>query len=80
MLPAGSINEKVLAAHRWGLVRVILPRQNPEQVDEDLGNELRRAVAVDYVAGIDELLKLALARAPAPKASAQAATPPGRMS
>ena len=80
VLPVAGIKEKVLAAHRWGLTRVILPRQNRKQVDEDLGDELRRAVAVDYVTGIDELLKLALGRAPAPEAAAQTATPPGRMS
>ena len=80
VLPVAGIREKVLAAHRWGLARVILPRQNRKQVDEDVGDDLRRAVAVDYVTGIDELLTLALARALAPKASAQAATPAGRMS
>ena len=80
VLPVAGIKEKVLAAHRWGLTRVILPRQNRKQVDEDLGDELRRAVAVDYVTGIDELLKLALGRARAPEAAAQTATPPGRMS
>ena len=69
VLPVAGIKEKVLAAHRWGLTRVILPRQNRKQVDEDLGDELRRAVAVDYVTGIDELLKLALGRAPAPEAA-----------
>ena len=45
----------MLAAHRCGLARVVLPRQNRKQVDEDLGDELRRAVAVDYVTRIDEV-------------------------
>ena len=80
VLPVGSIREKVLAAHRWGLARVILPRQNRKQVDEDVGDDLRRAVAVDYVTGIDELLTLALRRAPAPEAVAQAAPPAGGVS
>ena len=80
VLPVGSIREKVLAAQRWGLARVILPRQNRKQVDEDVGDDLRRAVAVDYVTGIDELLTLALRRAPAPEAVAQAAAPAGGVS
>ena len=65
VLPVGGIKEKVLAAHRCGVVRVILPRQNQKQVDEELGDDLRRAVAVDYVTRVDELLDLALRRAPA---------------
>ena len=79
VLAVAAIREKVLAAHRWGLARVILPRQNRKQVDEHLGDDLRRVVAVDYVAGIDELLELALGRAPAPEAVAQAATPAVRI-
>ena len=43
-----------------GLNRVLLPRQNRKQVDEDLGDNLRRVVAVDYVTRVDELLELAL--------------------
>lgn len=67
VLPVAAIRDKVLAAHRSGLARVVLPLGNRKQVDEDLGDDLRRAVAVDYVAGIDELLELALRRAPAPE-------------
>ena len=51
---------------RRGLARVILLLDNRKQVDKDLGDDLRRAVAVDYVAGIGEQLTLALGRVPAP--------------
>ena len=54
--PVRGIKENVLAAHRCSLARVILPRENRKQVDEDLGNELRRAVAIDYLDRIEELL------------------------
>ena len=54
--PVRGIKENVLAAHRCSLARVILPRENRKQVDEDLGNELRRAVAIDYWDRIEELL------------------------
>ena len=64
VLPVGGIAEKVLAAHRGGLARVLLPRQNRTQVDEDLGDSLRRAVEVDYVTRVDELLELALRHTP----------------
>ncbi len=49
LLPVGGIAAKLLAAHRAGIERVLLLRHNRRQVDEDLGDDLRRAVAVDYV-------------------------------
>ena len=78
--PGRGIKEKALAAHRRGLARVILPRENKKQVDEDLGDGLRRAVAVDYVERIDELLELALQPAPAVGGAAAAVPPAGRVS
>ena len=77
VLPVGGIAEKVLAAHRCGLRRVILPGPNRRQVDHDLGDGLRRAVGVDYVTRVDELLELALRRAPVAD-SVAAVTPAGR--
>ncbi len=86
VLGVGGIAAKVLAAHRGGLARILLPQPNRKQVDEELGDELRRAVEIDYVTRVDELLKLAL-RAPAgprdlaapPRAPVSAAErPPGR--
>ena len=76
VLPVGGIKEKVLAAHRCGIARVVLPQQNQKQVDEDLGDDLRRAVEVHYVTQVDDLLTLALRPAP----PAAPATPDGRVS
>ena len=78
VLAVGAIKEKVLAAHRYGLARVVLPHQNKKQVDEQLGDDLRRAVAVDYVTRIDEVLDVALQRAPAPDDAATACNSAGR--
>ena len=75
LLPVGGIAAKLLAAHRAGIDRVVLPRRNRPDV-EDLGDGV---VAVDYVAHIDELIELALHRTPAPDTLA-AATPAGRVS
>ena len=58
VLPVGAIKEKVLAAHRCGLTRVILPQENRKQVDEELGDDLRRAVEVHYVTRVDEVLRI----------------------
>ena len=79
VLAVGGIKEKVLAAHRCGLTRVVLPRQNEKQVNEDLGDALRRAVEVHYVARIDDLLELALRRVPA-AGEVAAVTSAGRVS
>ena len=74
VLPVGGIAAKVLAAHRGGLARILLPQPNRKQVDEELGDELRRAVEIDCVTRLDELIELALRRAPA--GPRDAAAPP----
>ena len=76
VLPVGGIREKVLAAHRCGLARVVLPSQNRKHVDEELGDDLRCAVTIDYVTRIDDLLDLSLRRRP----SSSAATLAGQVS
>ena len=48
---------KALAAHRCGLDRVLQPRRNAKECHEELGDDLRRAIAVEYVSQLDELLK-----------------------
>ena len=75
VLPVGGISEKLLAAQRCGLARVILPQGNRHQVDV-LGEDLRRAVAVDYVTQLDELLALVLRDAPADAAPPAAGRTP----
>ena len=59
VLPVAGIRE-VLAAHCYGLASVILPQENERHVEEELGDDLPRAVAIDYVTRVDELLDLAL--------------------
>lgn len=46
-----------------GWAASILPRGNEREVDEEVGEELRRAVEVDYVTRVDELLELAMSSA-----------------
>jgi ATP-dependent Lon protease len=60
VLPVGGIKEKVLAARRVGIREVILPRQNEKNVNEDLSDELKRALTIHYVQTVDEVLLLAL--------------------
>ena len=79
VLPVAGIRERVLAAHRYGLARVILPSQNRKHVDEELGDGLRCADTIEYVTRIHELLDLAL-RPAAAAGEAVAVTPAGRVS
>jgi ATP-dependent Lon protease len=60
VLPVGGIKEKVLAARRHGITKVILPRQNEKNIKEDLTEELRRELTIHYVQHIEEVLALAL--------------------
>ena len=60
----------MLAARRLGVFKVILPKQNEKDVNEDLSEDLRREITVHYVSTIDEVLELALL----PIASAQSPT------
>ncbi len=65
ILPVGGIKEKVLAARRVGIRTVALPWQNEKNIKEDIGEDLRRDMAVHFVTTIDEVLALALLPAPA---------------
>ncbi|TAK12707.1 MAG: endopeptidase La, partial [Acidobacteria bacterium] len=60
VLPVGGIKEKVLAARRYGIRELIVPRQNEKNVNEDLTDDVRRGLTVHYVSEMDEVLALAL--------------------
>jgi ATP-dependent Lon protease len=59
VLPIGGVREKVLAAQRAGLKRVILPRENEHDLD-DLPDETKEDLDFVLVDGIDEVLAHAL--------------------
>ena len=59
VLPVGGIREKVLAAHRVGLKKVILPKRN--EVDlEEVAEHVKEALQFEFVESVDEVLRLAL--------------------
>jgi ATP-dependent Lon protease len=58
VLPIGGIREKVLAAQRAGLERVILPKENEPDLGE-LPQEVRDELEFVPVDGIEEVLKAA---------------------
>jgi ATP-dependent Lon protease len=55
VLPIGGLKEKVLAAHRAGLKKVILPKQNEADL-EDIPEEIRNEMQFIPVENIDEVL------------------------
>ena len=79
VLPVGGVKEKVLAARQLGILRVILPKRNEPYINEEMGEQLRREMQLNYVSTIDEALALALtlATAPAQHATKPKVTAPG---
>jgi ATP-dependent Lon protease len=55
VLPVGGIKMKVLAAHRAGLSRVVLPKRNEQDLD-DLPDEVRSVLTFTPIDRIDEAL------------------------
>jgi len=59
VLPVGGIKEKLLAAHRFGVTTIILPKDNEKDLVE-VPEEVRSALTIHAVETIDEVLSLAL--------------------
>ena len=59
VLPVGGIASKVLAAHRAGIKRVVLPAKNGKDVGE-IPAEAREALEIKLVSRLSETLDLAL--------------------
>ncbi len=65
VLPVGGIADKLLAAHRAGIRRIILPERNAKDLTE-LPADVRAELDVVLVKRIDETLAAALEAAPRP--------------
>ncbi len=74
VLPVGGIKEKLLAAHRAGIKRVIIPERNRKDI-VDVPEEVQKDMEILYVSKMDELLPLVLT-APLPEAKLDAPPPP----
>ncbi len=59
VLPIGGLKEKTLGAHRAGLTKIILPKDNEKDID-DIPDSIRNEMDFVLVAHVDEVLKHAL--------------------
>jgi ATP-dependent Lon protease len=59
VLPIGGLKEKILAAHRAGIKRVLIPAENEKDIEEIPATVLK-GVELSLVAHMDDVLKKAL--------------------
>ena len=59
VLPVGGIKEKILAAKRAGINRIILSKENQKDIEE-IADIYLKGVTFDYVEDIQDVLKIAL--------------------
>ncbi len=62
VLPVGGLKEKILAAKRAGIVEVILPEKNRDEVLEDLPEYVRDKMKIYFVSHLDEVFDIALSQ------------------
>ena len=75
VLPIGGVKEKLLAAHRFGIDTIILPKDNEKDLPE-VPEEVRNALNINLVETIDDVIALALEEQPANAVTEDAEAPP----
>lgn len=66
VLPIGGLKEKLLAAHRGGIQKVIIPEENERDLVE-IPKNIKQNLDIKPVRWIDEVLEIALADRPNPR-------------
>ncbi len=59
VLPIGGLKEKLLAAHRAGILEIIMPKDNEKDL-EDVPANLRSVLKLHFVETMDQVLQVAL--------------------
>jgi len=57
VLPIGGLKEKLIAAHKAGMTKVLIPHKNYERDLEDIPKEVRESVKIVGVKRVEEVLK-----------------------
>ena len=65
VLPIGGLKEKLLAALRGGIKKVLIPEENAKDLAE-IGDNVKSALEIIPVSRMDEVLAHALVRKPEP--------------
>jgi ATP-dependent Lon protease len=61
VLPIGGLKEKLMAAHRHGILEAIMPRENEKDLP-DIPDAIKQTTKLHFVDHMDEVLKIALER------------------
>ena len=59
VLPIGGLKEKVLAAHRAGIKRVLIPAENARDIKE-IPSTILKSIRIELVDHMDDVLRKAL--------------------
>ena len=70
ILPIGGLKEKLLAAHRGGISKVLIPEENEKDLAE-IPKNIKDKLTIVPVKWIDQVLEHALVRMPLPEASSK---------
>ena len=65
VLPIGGLKEKLLAAHRGGITKVLIPEENEKDLAE-IPDNIKAKLDIIPVRWIDQVLEVALAHQPTP--------------
>jgi len=68
VLPIGGLKEKLLAAHRGGISKVLIPEENEKDLAE-IPKNIKDKLTIVPVKWIDEVMEHALVRQPVPEGS-----------
>ena len=61
VLPIGGLKEKLMAAHRHGILEAIIPRENEKDLP-DIPDAIKKTMKLNFVDSMDQVLKIALER------------------
>ena len=61
VLPIGGLKEKLLAAHRAGIKKVLIPEENQKDLTE-VPDSIKKNMEIIAVKNVDEVLKIALTK------------------
>jgi ATP-dependent Lon protease len=59
VLPIGGLKEKLMAAHRHGIMEAIVPRENEKDLP-DIPDAIKQTMKIDFVDSMDQVLQIAL--------------------